>query len=303
MIDKKNVGKIMGMFFLSSVVMLISVSVSYAAPQFTTQGFAYPNGSTYQGTWQNFGFQINATDNNSFANDIANIKNVSLEINYTGTLTNWTATNSSPNGIYTYNITGGLGVASYQFRWVSANETVYNATAMGIYNVTLNETNPVQLNNNGAINGNSSINEGDASTMTASAIYSNSGTIKLYMDGSDVTSAQNGVATYLSVNEAGYNYTVGITGNGNFSSNTTGLLTAKRIATFLYVNAYGGGGPSGGGSVTPSTTPTTAYQPVVTPTTVSQPTTGGGFNIGSVLNQIKMGFQNLINQIMAIFRR
>ncbi|MBI5698680.1 MAG: hypothetical protein HZC29_09450, partial [Thaumarchaeota archaeon] len=120
-----------------------------------------------------------------------------------------------------------LGVGSYVYKANSSATVNYSsATTDNIMTINQNQTNPVDLifrNSTGEYkNQNMTIVYGTQSNATAKAIYSNSGTINLYRDSAVTsgTSPQSEVAT-LGVNT--HAYKVNITGNTNYTSNSTGV--------------------------------------------------------------------------------
>ncbi|MFQ6020812.1 MAG: hypothetical protein ACE5J4_02225, partial [Candidatus Aenigmatarchaeota archaeon] len=118
------------------------------------------------------------------------------------------------NYTYIYNTTGGQ------------NYTRGNITRL--LNITKNTTNPVKLYLND-LNQNVTITYGTQSNATGIALYSDSGELNLYRDEQNANSENNSLIT-LAAKPFGYAYKLNITGNENYSSNSSG------VTYYLFIN-------------------------------------------------------------------
>jgi hypothetical protein len=147
------------------------------------------------------------------------------DVNYT-LFRNDTGLISTANGTAPSADTATLGVGSYLYTFNTTSDLFenYTANSTGVTStvtVNQNSTNPIDIyliNSIGAYkNQNITIIYGEQTTANVTPIYSNSGTVALYEDGSSVSNPRT---TALSLGE--HSYKGNITGNTNYTSNFTG---------------------------------------------------------------------------------
>jgi hypothetical protein len=195
-----------------------SFTIDGSAPTYTSN-VTLANNTQYAPS-RNYGFEINWTDN------IA----VSDVVFQWGT-TNYTylgsgGVNKSGNDIYYYNLTN-LAAGTYYYKWY-ANDTSnnWNNSFSNItYVVNLNQSNPVDIyivnSTETYKNQNVTITYGTSVIANATRVYPSSGEDALYRDGSNVSGAAENVT--LAAKTAGYAYLANVTGNANYTSNTSGV--------------------------------------------------------------------------------
>jgi hypothetical protein len=134
------------------------------------------------------------------------------------------------------------GVAQYSFiSNITAAQNYTSCSASSVLTISQNQTNLVNLYLNDTLNTNKSYTYPSAVNATGAAIYSNSGTVNLYRgSGSAIAGAQENIR----LGNATYAYKVNVTGNQNYTSNSTGLIyyvlvNKGTIQTSLSVNPSG----------------------------------------------------------------
>jgi hypothetical protein len=212
-----------------NVSLTYSWTVDGTAPQFVNNVTSVANGTQYA-PGRRYGFQIDFTDNtglgtgvdtvifewngtNSTGGDLSNLINNTYKTGVGGNV-------SKTGDTYYFNSTD-LPRAIYQYKWY-ANDTSGNWNAshpVVLYYVITNATNPVNLYLNGTLNQNLTVTYPAQVNATAVAVYSSSGDIALYRNLTDATS-DNGQNVRLAAGF--YNYTANITGNNNYTDNSTG---------------------------------------------------------------------------------
>jgi hypothetical protein len=231
----------------------------------------YDNESTTPTTPIQYAPGKSYTFNISWSDNVA-ISKVIFEANFTNapTLSNYTDATNPPVvslGSNNYSITftdlSANHSYNYTYRWF-ANDTSnnWNNTDYYNYNVSKNETNPVNIYiYNGTVytNDNVTITYGASITANATRVYPNSGEAKLYRGESLITGANETVT--LAANTAGYAYKANVTGNANYTDNSTG------ITYYLFVNNATLQGSISGDSVT---------YPTAVSVTPSESNTGDG---------------------------
>lgn len=251
---------------LIPIIFLFSVASVYAIPQFQNVAYSVANNSVYQGASTNYGFQVNVTDPACTANETTCISAVLIELNHTTTLTNYTATNSSANRIYTYNVTGSIPATNVSVKFYSNNSTGginsanANSSTAVIYFNQVNNTPYVDLYINDQLNSNltiPSLTFSNVSGVNRAGMGLGSGT--LWRATTNVTTTDNNTAIRLGTATNGYSYLFNTTSNQNFTGNTTG------VTFYLFVSAPSAGGGGGGvGIPTPPqacTCPSGYYSP------------------------------------------
>jgi len=205
-----------GLLFISLPIMIVLLSstivLGNTPPQYSNNFTSGP--SIYDGvnlTW------FNATwlsqDSNGF--------NISLlEINFNGSFVNYTMQDDYLNTSYW---SGILPAGTWTWR-IIANDSQNNQNATPQLNFTINRntTNPFNIyfiNSTGTyVNQNISLVSGSSLTANTTALYVNSGNASLYEDG---VSVSNPRTTTFSTEL--HNYTGNITGNQNYTSNSSSL--------------------------------------------------------------------------------
>jgi len=165
--------------------------------------------------------------------DVNGVSKVFIENNFTGGPQTNTTVTTSEGSVYYYSFSD-LGAGTYVYRWL-ANDSANNwntSFPSTTYIVATNATNPVDIyivNSTGMYkNQNVTITYGTSITANATLVYSNSGNANLYRDGSTVSLATETIT--LGGKAAGYAYLANVTGNANYTSNTTGATY------YLFVN-------------------------------------------------------------------
>ena len=118
-----------------------------------------------------------------------------------------------------------LGGGTYEIKfnstegknWTSASETK-------ILVVKKHPINPLDICFNDRQNQNISIYYGDSLTIKVKSVYQDSGLISLYKNGSLLKSGANEISVTLDLEIGTYKFTANISGNQNFTSNSTGLV-------------------------------------------------------------------------------
>lgn len=122
---------------------------------------------------------------------------------------------------YWDNITLGAGYYLYRFNATGgANWTANTTGVTTTVTINQNQTNPVDIYlNNGTVykNQNITITYGTQTTANVTPVYQNSGTVHLYRDSSSVSNPET-----ITLGGGYYEYKGNITGNENYSSNSTG---------------------------------------------------------------------------------
>jgi len=172
------------------------------------------------------------------------IDKVFIELNHTGTPTNYSMNNTTYAGdIYNYSIL--LGVGTYQWKsYANTTENFWNTSDTWYFTIAKNTTNPVHLNISNdnyatnTTNNNISVETDHTVKIHAYMGYSSAGTVGLYIDGTSQTNPYSNT-----FGEGAHAIKVNTSGNANYSANATGL-TYYVIAT----SPTGGGTTGGGGS-------------------------------------------------------
>jgi len=178
-------------------------------------------------TSQNYGFQVNCTDETG-------MYNVIFEHNVTGSLTNVTATNDSLDIYYTNITSMEAGVLNYTF-YCNSTEGVQNKTNYADF--TVNQASSVT---GMSLSGTTPLTYGTASDWTGTETNSGDGNCAYNLYRND-TSVSNPDTTVLGVGV--YNYTYNTSGCANFTSGEVAdYLTVTRGSTScnLYLNGTDG---------------------------------------------------------------
>jgi hypothetical protein len=204
---------------------LLTFTIDGTAPTYANNVTSVANGTQYA-PGAKYGFQADFTDNLGVDTVIFEWNGTNSTGSNLGSMTNYTYRSgagqvSKTGSTYYFNSTD-LSGGIYQYRWY-ANDTSgnWNNSHPAIaYYVIVNATNPVNLYLNGTLNQNLTVTYPAQVNATGVALYSNSGTVKLWRNGTDVTSAENGQNVRLS--NATWPYQVNITGSINYTANNTG---------------------------------------------------------------------------------
>ncbi|MCD6476968.1 MAG: PGF-pre-PGF domain-containing protein, partial [Candidatus Aenigmarchaeota archaeon] len=171
----------------------------------------------------NIGFQINCTDN-------IGIYNALFEINGN----NYSMNNNTPD-IFYYNLTDQPASTINYKMYCNDTSGNTNSTSLLTFIITKNTTNPVNLYLNNALNSNKTYTYPESINATAEAIYSNSGTLILSRNetnvGTTIEQIRLGSGTYI--------YNASISGNTNYTSNESVyyvFVNKGHIATYLSLN-------------------------------------------------------------------
>lgn len=169
---------------------------------------------------------------------------VYIESNWTGSAVNYTMTNTTyGSSVYNYSIL--LGANTYYWRsYASSTAGNWNGTDSWTFTITQNTTNPIHINMSHVSGTFQDQNISITTTVVLTTLcvlqFSGGGTCNLFYDSNQVASPHvttHGVGTHF--------YLANITGNTNYSSNTTGLNLTLNVTT---AGGSGGtGGPGGGG--------------------------------------------------------
>jgi len=244
--------KLIAMIAVIGLTILIhAVSPAFAIPIIYTGTNYTSNPTTYDSTTVSI---FNVTLNDTVTD--GTIDTVFIELNWSGTATNYTMTNGTGYAADTWNYTAVIGANTNnsQYWKIYANNTTdawmdaANSTYFLDANWTIyqNGTNPVNLNltYEGATTTNDNISETVDSDKLVTAdgyfTYSSSGTISLYLDDASATDGESKTHT------AGtHNYKTNTTGNTNYTENATGV-------TYYFTVQLSGGGGGGGGPPSPT---------------------------------------------------
>lgn len=188
---------------------------------------------------QRFNITWNTTDTT-----LANISWVYIETNLTGTATNYTATNTTyGNDIYNVTIDQSFEPAHYYWRSY-ANDTLnnyWNLSDIWYFTISKNATNPITINASveslDTLNNDFIVDTTQYVTVTVTPTYTSSGTAQLWVDGLNYPNPD-----IRSWGAATYTIKGNISGNANYSTNSTGL----NVTMTAYVPTIGGGGTGGG---------------------------------------------------------
>lgn len=214
----KRVG---GLALFFSLFLVLSSFSAFADPEWWVNVSSTP--TTYNGTLSTFNITLNDTGTNN------SIDKAFIELNWTGTPTNYTMTNAIFGGlIYNYTNLIGANSGNAQYWRVYFNNTTNSWNSTGYWNFTIGKgtltlaltasnvtySNTVYVNGTrSSISGDSDVNYTLWRNETTLAASSNSSNI------SDTALLKPGL----------YNYTFNATGGANWTANATGLFLANFI--------------------------------------------------------------------------
>ncbi len=187
-------------------------------PQWSNNETSVANGSEYA---PDKVYQFNVTWNDPQTS----VSVVFIEHNFTGGAAPHNDTVTTNDGDIYYFDVSDLPVGTYVWKEFANNTDDYwNVTNDGnywVYVVDKNQTNPVDLYiDNGTVykNQNVTIDYGTQTDTNGTAVYSDSGTVYLYRNGSSIDNPD--IAT---LGSGSYEYKTNMTGNANYSDNSTGV--------------------------------------------------------------------------------
>lgn len=187
--------------------------------------------STFNITW--------ADDSDSNAFNLAY-----FESNYSGTLTNYTATRPTGTNRSEYQIILPVGTFAWRLYAKDSSEGEYNAwnyTSQWAFTISQNATNPVHLNMSkdsfvtNFTDANISVGTTDMVNISCWSDYSDAGDCEIYIDGASQTNPYSNT-----IGAGTHSVLVNTSGNTNYTANATGL-------TFYIISTAPGGASSGGG--------------------------------------------------------
>lgn len=232
------------------VIILISVALfsilGYSAPNYVNYGYNFTDGINYS-TSNVFKFESNWTNTTDTGENVTWAPTTNFTLgrpdgtitvyNLTTTLALTNNTTTLPVRLeitFTQNQLGPAGTYNYSFGLNTTNasgtETWTNITPVTVFTIT-NSSNPVNLYINGNLNQNVTISYGTQSNATGVAVYSNSGTLYLYRDGVQKATGTGSINETTTLNPSTYAYKINITGNANYSSNSSGLTYYLTVGT------------------------------------------------------------------------
>lgn len=205
------------------------------APKYYTNQSSIP---TYYNpnTLSEFNITVNTTE--------GDMSVVLIEMNYSGTATNYTMTNTTYGGdIYNFSIILPVNASYWK---VYMNNTIYNWNSTPMWNFTIskNATNPVKIGfsvEGGGYQNNTNVSLESSTDIVTTAgwnLYSNSGTTSLFYNENN---SVNNPDSRRSFTAGTWPFKVNTSGNTNYSGNATGLT--------FYVTAPSGGGAGTGGGI------------------------------------------------------
>ncbi|MHA1853245.1 MAG: carboxypeptidase regulatory-like domain-containing protein [Candidatus Heimdallarchaeaceae archaeon] len=199
-----------------NVTPLYQWTIDGTAPQYGNESVSPPSPIEYA-PGRIYTFNISWSDNLA-------ISEVLFEANFTGapTLVNYSTPAIVNLGGNNYSITftdlPANATANYTYRWLASDTSGnWNTTPYYIYNITKNQTNPINLYFNETLNNNRTYTYPAVENITAQAVYANSGTLKLYRNETDV----GATSEIIRLGNGTYVYKANITGNANYTSNST----------------------------------------------------------------------------------
>jgi hypothetical protein len=204
-------------------VLLFIQSVAFAEPEWFGNTSSIP--AIYDGTTvAEFNISLNDT-----GTDYA-IDTVFIELNWTGTPTNYTMTNDTYGGhIYNYTNVIGANNNNSQYWKVFFNNTTDSWNTSDTWEFTIGKASvPLVLENNNSWSGTYL----DPTNTTGSGCPAQLTDCNLYRNDTDVNSTDNGIAKTFEV--GAYNYTYNTSGNENYSANTTSnILVINKAPTSI----------------------------------------------------------------------
>jgi hypothetical protein len=215
----------------------LTTIIDRASPNSSSPAVKVSSPATYDtsDTSDYFGFQIDWSDS------VSGVYNVTFEANFTGTWANTTATRKSGSNTYYVNFSQhnfANASVGYAYRWY-ANDSV---TPNGAENWAVTGYTPYLLNKasntvntflNGTQNNNATVTYDSTAAINVTGNATDGG-IKLYRNGTDVTSTENNTKVALPVGVHMYN--VSAVGTANYSANYSGplyYLTVSQASTTI----------------------------------------------------------------------
>ena len=203
----------------------LTATVDQVAPQYGNITTGVTNGSQYS-PGKIYAFNV------TWADASAGVSTVLFEFNNTtagvsATLNNTTAVSLGSNNysVVFSDLPGGI----YTYKWY-ANDLVlpssdanWNSTTTSTFNISVNQSNPVNFYLNGTANSNRSYTYPAAVNATVASVYSNAGNVNLFRGGAQVASGASPQSENVLLGNATFAYQANASANANYTANATGV--------------------------------------------------------------------------------